>query len=1190
MDEIIALAELLPPDFRDRFLAQIHAGQMIMLRRFTEITPELLDRCGKGRKKPTSIRQTLGLVHANVDSRGQAMPEVEVPVVGAFNRNIAFLNHLKKSEVRSFMDRRRTQLSQRLSENPSREELMEYHSLRVFGLQQQLRKTIATVRHQPDLGVVPHPKPAPVRSARSETEARFSSVLPEMKEACRSAANAHAEVAKLRLKVCTAISQAHARRKERVKKKREEQEKSRLRALRDNNVEEYLKYVNEAKKERLGELIRWTEKMTSRIQQQISEYQASGDVSLNGIAGPLASTEDNFAQQPTMVSGGELRGYQLEGVKFLVSLYNNGINGILADEMGLGKTVQAIATIAYLAERKGLYGPHLVVCPLSVVDNWLNEFAQWAPNLKCMKYHGSKADRKAQKERIFDKTDPCNVVVTTFEMVRHRHEKNVLSKVSWQYLIVDEGHQLKNQDSLVTRTLSLLYKSQRRVLLTGTPLQNSLRELWSLLNFIMPSVFDSADNFEEWFNAPFLPDEAAQLTAEEMNYLVRQLHAVLRPFLLRREHASLEHCLPPKSEVVVKCDMSAIQWSIYSELRQRMLRDFGQDAMAPGASTTSNGPSMLVNKSIRNSFFHFRKVCSHPFLFFQDPAETFVSNDFDSVLIRSSGKFCMLARMLPKLHAAGHKVLVFSQQVRVLDWLADLLAVLGFSSDQYTRLDGQTKGLDRSQRIADFSSPHSPIWLFLISTKAGGLGVNLQAADTVIIFDLDWNPQNDVQAIARAYRIGQTRPVRVFCLISNCPFEQKLYNRWSSKKLQTKTVIECGQFDLDTMMSVRDNVQRQDFANNLEEQRKLIVELMDINSGGGAGVAADPESSEVSEDDLNQLLARDDEDLATYRRLGTVSPVFQVFHTEDAPVVKTAPQVTDDVSSFQGDRVLGRGGRRGVSVLKYQLDDGLSDFLSADSADSSGAESTEDLSGLLEGGKDALTPVGGTFSWPGYKPVWRTKFESLLLRSDKLSGTNDNFSEDCGVRASCASDNVVERLAFIFEQLKSLECGGSSVCIFFLDKPDPRLFPDYYAIFKSVVCLRDIASKIRSQVYDPVHGIFQMEKDVDVMTGNSLKYNEPGSFAWNCARLILVTFRYWMHALFEDPSEPVADEEPSVPSSPTNVDGVALDKDDFPSKARVVRVKKSNGLSASSVRRGRGRPSSSSVASGASRGAKRYRR
>jgi len=362
---------------------------------------------------------------------------------------------------------------------------------------------------------------------------------------------------------------------------------------------------------------------------------------------------------------------------------------------------------------------------------------------------------------------------------------------------------MKNHKSKLTVTLAQYYNSPRRLLLTGTPLQNNLPELWALLNFLLPTVFKSVRTFEEWFNAPFQGTGENVALSEEENLLVIQrtiilppsaaapllslppvllllltvtgrrvnagLHKVLRPFILRRLKRDVLKQLPDKVEFVIKVEMSALQKKVYTQMaRHGVLLTDGEGV------TKANGRG---TKALQNTIVQLQKICNHPYLF--QPVEEgmaihthgsrAVLNTVD--LWRSSGKFELLQRMLPKLAATGHRSLIFCQMTNLMTILEDFLNMVGVP---YLRLDGTTKAEDRGRLLAEFNAPGSPYQVFMLSTRAGGLGLNLQTADTVIIYDSDWNPHQDLQAQDRAHRIGQQNEVRVLRLATIGTVEEKV--------------------------------------------------------------------------------------------------------------------------------------------------------------------------------------------------------------------------------------------------------------------------------------------------------------------------------------------------------------------------------------------------------------------------------
>ena len=275
--------------------------------------------------------------------------------------------------------------------------------------------------------------------------------------------------------------------------------------------------------------------------------------------------QEAVTDQPEMLIGGKLKRYQLDGLQWLVSLYNNNLNGVLADEMGLGKTIQTIALLTHLIEKKGCTGPFLIIVPLSTLPNWEMELSVWAPGVVNVIFQGTPASRKNIYYTQLA-TGKFNSLLTTYEFIIR--DKNLLSKIQWNYIIIDEGHRMKNSQCKLTTILSKNYKSKHRLLLTGTPLQNSLPELWSLLNFLLPTIFNSVDNFEQWFSAPFsAAGDKSDMTEEETLLIIYRLHKVLRPFLLRRLKVEVEDQLPEKVEKVLRCDSSAMQRALYRSIQ-----------------------------------------------------------------------------------------------------------------------------------------------------------------------------------------------------------------------------------------------------------------------------------------------------------------------------------------------------------------------------------------------------------------------------------------------------------------------------------------------------------------------------------------------------------------------------------------------------------------------------------------------
>ncbi|KAG6725442.1 hypothetical protein I3843_02G025400 [Carya illinoinensis] len=490
------------------------------------------------------------------------------------------------------------------------------------------------------------------------------------------------------------------------------------------------------------------------IRNQFMEMNAPKDSSSVSKYYTLAhAVNERVVRQPSMLRTGTLRDYQLVGLQWMLSLYNNKLNGILADEMGLGKTVQVMALIAYLMEFKGNYGPHLIIVPNAVLVNWKSELHSWLPSVSCIYYVGG----KDQRSKLFSQVSALkfNILVTTYEFIMYDRSK--LSKIDWKYIIIDEAQRMKDRESVLARDLDR-YRCQRRLLLTGTPLQNDLKELWSLLNLLLPEVFDNRKAFHDWFSKPFQKEAPMQnaeddwLETEKKVIIIHRLHQILEPFMLRRRVEDVEGSLPPKVSIVLRCRMSAIQSAIYDWIKSTGTLHVDPEDEMRRVEKNPNYQAK-VYRTLNNRCMELRKACNHPLLnypYFND-----FSKDF---LVRSCGKLWIMDRILIKLQRTGHRVLLFSTMTKLLDILEEYLQ---WRRLVYRRIDGTTSLEDRESAIVDFNSPDSDCFIFLLSIRAAGRGLNLQSADTVIIYDPDPNPKNEEQAVARAHRIGQTREVKV---------------------------------------------------------------------------------------------------------------------------------------------------------------------------------------------------------------------------------------------------------------------------------------------------------------------------------------------------------------------------------------------------------------------------------------------
>ncbi|CDK29116.1 unnamed protein product [Kuraishia capsulata CBS 1993] len=542
--------------------------------------------------------------------------------------------------------------------------------------------------------------------------------------------------------------------------------------------------------------------------------------------------DEEFEEETTVITEspsyihGTLREYQVQGLNWLISLYENRLSGILADEMGLGKTLQTISFLGHLRYNKQIDGPFLVLVPKSTLDNWRREFAKWTPDVNVLVLQGTKEERAELIANRLLQAD-FDVCITSFEMVLR--EKSKLGKIRWEYVVIDEAHRIKNEESSLSQIIRLFY-SRNRLLITGTPLQNNLHELWALLNFILPDVFGDSEAFDQWF----------ETQDQDQDQVVQQLHKVLAPFLLRRVKADVEKSLLPKKEVNVYVGMSDMQVKWYKNLLEKDI-----DAVN-GIVGKREGKTRLLNIVMQ-----LRKCCNHPYLF--EGAEPGPPYTTDEHLVFNSGKMVVLDKLLKRLKEQGSRVLIFSQMSRLLDILEDYCF---FREYEYSRIDGSTSHEDRIQAIDDYNDPDSKKFIFLLTTRAGGLGINLTSADCVVLYDSDWNPQADLQAMDRAHRIGQKKQVKVFRFVTENAIEEKVLERAAQKLRLDQLVIQQGRSNNAKSGAT--------IGNNKDDLLGMIQH--------GAQKVFESNGSTMQEDDIDKILSKGEEKTATlnakYSKLG----------------------------------------------------------------------------------------------------------------------------------------------------------------------------------------------------------------------------------------------------------------------------------------------------------------------------------
>ncbi|XP_037632770.1 probable global transcription activator SNF2L2 isoform X1 [Sebastes umbrosus] len=832
------------------------------------------------------------------------------------------------------------------------------------------------------------------------------------------------------------------------------------------------------------------------------EYSVdAGQTSSASYYGVAHAVIERVEKQSALLINGQLKHYQVQGLEWMVSLYNNNLNGILADEMGLGKTIQTIALITYLMEHKRINGPFLIIVPLSTLSNWVYELDKWSPSVVKIAYKGTPVLRRGLVPQL--RSGKFNVLLTTYEYIIK--DKNILAKIRWKYMIVDEGHRMKNHHCKLTQVLNTHYVAPRRLLLTGTPLQNKLPELWALLNFLLPTIFKSCSTFEQWFNAPFaMTGERVDLNEEETILIIRRLHKVLRPFLLRRLKKEVESQLPEKVEYVVKCDMSAIQKVLYRHMQRGILLTDGSEKDKKGKGGS---------KTLMNTIMQLKKICNHPYMF-SHIEESFAEHlGFPSGVIsgldlyRASGKFELLDRILPKLQATNHRVLLFCQMTTLMTIMEDYFSYRNFL---YLRLDGTTKSDDRALLLKKFNEEGSVYFIFLLSTRAGGLGLNLQAADTVVIFDSDWNPHQDLQAQDRAHRIGQTNEVRVLRLCTVNSVEEKILAAAKYKLNVDQKVIQAGMFDQKS---------------SSHERRAFLQAILETEE-------QNEEEDEIPDDEtLNQMIARNEDEFELFMRMDMDR------RREDARNPKRKPRLMeeDELPSWiirdeaeverltyeeESEKMFGRGSR-------CRRDVDYSDTLT----EKQWLRAVED--GNLEEMEEEI----------------RLKKRKRKRRQDKDSSSReDGGSKGKKKRGRPPAEKHSPNPPKLTKQMNTIidtvinyrDGSGRQLSEVFVQLPSRKELPEYYELIRKPVDFKKIKDRVRNHKY---RGVGDLERDVMLLCHNAQTFNLEGSQIYEDSIVL--------QSVFKSARQKIAKEEESEDDSDEDDD----DDDDSEAEAKSVRVK-----------------------------------
>lgn len=492
-----------------------------------------------------------------------------------------------------------------------------------------------------------------------------------------------------------------------------------------------------------------------------------------------------YNESPAFIHG-KLRNYQIDGLNWLISLYENGINGILADEMGLGKTLQAISFLGYLRNHRKIKGPHLIIVPLSTIDNWEREFARFLPGVRVLRGHcrGSKIQLRETLTRPHPNWD---VVITPYHFFISEH--TYFKKLKYQFIVLDEAQRCKNEHSLLSQVLRCtLYRNM--LFMTGTPINNNLHELWALLNLLLPDFFRHSADFDDWFKVNDCIDPEHERS--------QRLKKILQPIMLRRIKSDVEVTIPPKIKTILTMPPTR-------EMNYWSKKVLCKDVNVLKSDGTNGKYSMKI------IYPYLRAVTLHPYLI--PGAESESSDLVGQDIVDVSSRMIVLDKLLTKLYQRGSRVLLFSQMARMLDILQDYLDWKGY---KYSRMTGYTPQESRQNIIDEFNSPNSDTFIFIITTRTGGVGINLHTADTVIFYDIDWNPQADFQAEDRAHRIGQLKQVHVIRFVVSGTVDENLHDCSNRKQALDKAIIRNSLGDCSKYKAIEQHLRKLESVNSLD--------------------------------------------------------------------------------------------------------------------------------------------------------------------------------------------------------------------------------------------------------------------------------------------------------------------------------------------------------------------------------------